>query len=271
MHPKQLVNAVNLNRTRDVNRVNHSGWVFAAGRLAAKSLNRLEALDARAFTAFFTAIEREESDRALPVVALGYIDRLCTDRFLEHLNPNVADGVRSLAQQSGPLSSLSNRIAMMHALRWISDDTAADLHTLRRIRNEFAHDPFTSFSEDRVASLIDNPRLVRSVLSAVLGRADNLDSIWLHSSEGKILRAPAFDSRLRFLIAAFVTGHVALEQLSTVPASCLLGSSAEELLAERSDLPVWLVEWKDGFGGMLGQVIEASGDRLKDVDAGWAE
>jgi DNA-binding MltR family transcriptional regulator len=100
---------------------------------------------------------REESDRATPVLIFSFIENAIKQLFSAELSPDTPGGVASLFGQSGPLATTNTRIRMLAALGWIFHDTAKNLDVLRKIRNQFAHDPPQSgFLDERVQALLGN-------------------------------------------------------------------------------------------------------------------
>ena len=91
-----------------------------------------------------------ESDRGAAVLAgsfaentLGHYLRACMR------DPKVAD---ELFAPMGPLSSLSQRIAVAYAFGLISAAHYRDFQAIRRIRNHFAHHPFdATFGSTEIA------------------------------------------------------------------------------------------------------------------------
>jgi DNA-binding MltR family transcriptional regulator len=81
---------------------------------------------------------RQETDRAAGVLAAAYLERYLADLFRVRLRKDVDE---SMFQYRGPLGDFSGKINLAHALGWISSDVKNDLHVLRDIRNDFAHDP----------------------------------------------------------------------------------------------------------------------------------
>ena len=80
---------------------------------------------------------QKESDRAAAVLGAAMLDellcRLLAARFVtEHLADQLLSGTR-------PLGTFSARITLAEAVGLISPEEARDLHTIRGIRNDFAH------------------------------------------------------------------------------------------------------------------------------------
>jgi hypothetical protein len=101
----------------------------------------------------FSNTMRNESDRACAVLGGSLLDhkleQACQRRMINNKN---------LFEFNGPLGTFSSRILLAHSLAWIDDDIRNDLNSIRKIRNEFAHNVNHdySLSEDKVVSLCEN-------------------------------------------------------------------------------------------------------------------
>jgi hypothetical protein len=60
---------------------------------------------------------------------------------------------------NAPLGTFSTRIVATHALGLISDREAAELNTLRKVRNRFAHEVHVSFETDAVRDICSNLKM----------------------------------------------------------------------------------------------------------------
>jgi len=104
-----------------------------------------------------------ETDRAAVIVVASMVDealRLLLDR---RLIPPLRNDKGILESANAPLGTFSARISAAHQLGLISKFMAADLHTVRKIRNEFAHNIFGCTFEsqsvkDRISNLQRNSR-----------------------------------------------------------------------------------------------------------------
>src|SRR5690242_19486358 len=81
-----------------------------------------------------------ETDRGCALMAASYVDsqldELLRKRFVKDLD--VAD---NLLGQAMPLASFSARIDSAYALGLIGPRVRRDIHLIRKIRNEFGHNP----------------------------------------------------------------------------------------------------------------------------------
>ena len=97
-------------------------------------------IDIDKFMAFFLSLEKE-SDRVLAVISFFYIESQMTDLMVKGFNADIPGDSQSLVETGGPLDSASSRMKVCAALYWISKKVYHDLDLLRKIRNEFAHNP----------------------------------------------------------------------------------------------------------------------------------
>lgn len=187
----------------------------------------------RAFD-FFVSCDGE-SDRATPVLIFSFIENSIRDLFSAELNPDTPGGVDSLFQPFGPLATTSARIKMLAALEWISPKTARSLDAIRKIRNEFAHDPpKEGFANDRVRSLIGgmNPYEAR------LFEPKILEDLGLPPTDPSEL-----SNRSLFIIRAAFTLSQLLSELLTAPGAIRMGLPPQAALArDRRKLPKNLIE-----------------------------
>ena len=66
-------------------------------------------------------------------------------------------GPEPLFGSLGPLATASARIKLAAALRWIAPKLYRDLDLIRKIRNEFAHNPFLSgFDQHRIVGFMSS-------------------------------------------------------------------------------------------------------------------
>jgi DNA-binding MltR family transcriptional regulator len=101
---------------------------------------------------------RADSDRAAAVLGASVLEAQLENLFrasLLHFTPKAS--FDALFGASGPLTSLSGRINLAFSLGWISDAVRRDLHTLREIRNTFAHsfDHAASFADDGITGRLN--------------------------------------------------------------------------------------------------------------------
>jgi DNA-binding MltR family transcriptional regulator len=98
---------------------------------------------------------RASSDRAAAILLFALIDDLTIFHFSRYLNHDIRGGVASLFEANGMLSTANNRFTLAAAMFWIDQETYADLHIVRKIRNHFAHETeISSFDHERVNGLI---------------------------------------------------------------------------------------------------------------------
>jgi DNA-binding MltR family transcriptional regulator len=100
-----------------------------------------------------------QSDRAVALILTAWLD----DCLGSLLTANMIDNAelhKKLLLPNQPLGTFSTKINLCFALGLISEPAAVDLHTIRDIRNDFAHyrDPL-QFTDDSVKDRISNLRL----------------------------------------------------------------------------------------------------------------
>ena len=106
------------------------------------------------FQPFFTGL-KDESDRAIGVLAFTYIETTCTDLISQHLNDDIPGGKSRLFNGNGPLSTVSARFTIARSLSWIGPNTFSNLNAIRKIRNEFAHSHTAKdFQNTRINDLV---------------------------------------------------------------------------------------------------------------------
>jgi len=105
----------------------------------------------------------QESDRGAALAATAYLDDSLEELLAASLIPRGAD---PLLGKGRPLSSFWSRIVACYCMGLISKTEHDDLHTIREIRNHFAHErqPL-SFSEQSIADQCLSLHTFRNVAS----------------------------------------------------------------------------------------------------------
>lgn len=80
----------------------------------------------------------QQSDRGAAIIGVAWVEEALVDALTSFLQNDV-EARESLFRPSGPLSSFAAKIDLARLLGLTSKAVTSDLHTLRRIRNEFAH------------------------------------------------------------------------------------------------------------------------------------
>lgn len=153
----------------------------------------------------FFAEAMSESDRALAVLIPSYIDERMKDLFAAALNGQIRGGHASLFDNMGPLSTFSARIQMAGALCWIDRGTYMALHAMRKIRNEFAHNPFVNrFDDPRVRPFVDQlPAIEETILN--------------HARGYSLVPLDRWTLRRRYYARAVMTAHGVIMELAIGP------------------------------------------------------
>lgn len=106
---------------------------------------------------------KEESDRACVILAASLLDNALLGLLQSKLAPCAGSNDSIFDGANAPLSTFSSRIDASYRLGLISARFCRDLHLIRRIRNEFAHnvtgcDFEESAIRDRVQALANSSR-----------------------------------------------------------------------------------------------------------------
>jgi DNA-binding MltR family transcriptional regulator len=97
----------------------------------------------------------QDNDRAAAIVGAVFVEESLTALASKRLNRNQ-DIINDLFRPSGPLGPFSTKIDMGVLLGLYSDAARKELHTLRRIRNEFAHQHARDFAHKHIQDLASN-------------------------------------------------------------------------------------------------------------------
>jgi hypothetical protein len=160
-------------------------------------------LDLSAISATFDAAV-SEAPRSTAILIAALLDDELT-RYLErqlHLSSALRE---RLFSGHGAFSILSSKIDICHALGWIADDHAKNLHLIRKIRNEFAHNPkIHSFDQEPIAPLVRSMVFNESLLER-MGMEN--------------LKAAVSDVKVRYLVACIFMLHTFLWTMVVGPVS----------------------------------------------------
>jgi DNA-binding MltR family transcriptional regulator len=97
----------------------------------------------------------KESDRAAVILAASVADELLRTLLSAHLVPVTSSTDELFDGANAPLGTFSSRIEMSYRLGLVSVKFARDLHLIRKIRNDFAHNIHgCSFDDARIKSRI---------------------------------------------------------------------------------------------------------------------
>lgn len=155
------------------------------------------------FGSFWLSL-KSESDRALSIVAFSYIDDKVGSIMTLAMNPELPGGIKSLFEQSGPLSSASSRLRLAAALNWLTKPTFDSLQHMRKIRNVFAHSPLVSNFN------------VQSVSDHVSAMHDFESAIWKLRTD-EMIPIDELSFRQLFHIRAVITCSRLIVELLTAP------------------------------------------------------
>jgi len=103
-----------------------------------------------------------ESDRAAAIVGASIIESQLEDLLTKAMIPDTQ--TTSLFDGHGPLSTLSAKTSIIESVGFLPKDVCTDLHLLRKIRNEFAHQHENlSFESPKISAWISTFGCLRSV------------------------------------------------------------------------------------------------------------
>jgi DNA-binding MltR family transcriptional regulator len=93
-----------------------------------------------------------ETDRGCALMAAAYLDSQL-EELLDSSFVQDDNAVKEMLGQSKPLGTFSSRIDMSYLLGQISEHVRRDLHLIRKIRNDFGHNPKPiTFSSPTIAN-----------------------------------------------------------------------------------------------------------------------
>ncbi|UCH61879.1 MAG: hypothetical protein JSU77_08695 [Fidelibacterota bacterium] len=117
-----------------------------------------------------TEFERE-SDRACVIISATMLDDALESILKGRLCPSSSYDDELLEGPQAPLATFSSRIHACHRLGLISSRLARDLHLIRKIRNQFAHNMIgcsfeTPEVQNRIREIVRSTKILESLASA---------------------------------------------------------------------------------------------------------
>lgn len=199
-----------------------------------------------------------ESDRAVPVLAFAYIENEIQRSLQSALNPSVSGGMKALFGPVGPLGAASANINMAHALYWISDTVASELHILRGIRNSYAHGWMAAdLDSSDVARRILTHGSFNGTMAALLG-PDNLQLDWSQQTQPitETFRTLYPNVRNRIIVASALSAWSVASQLYVGPQVQRHGVSPNALLsADAAEAPDGIRSRDAEFKGFMNTML----------------
>jgi DNA-binding MltR family transcriptional regulator len=163
----------------------------------------------------FVANIKNESDRGMVLITAVFLEE-CLEFILRCHFANSKrrkKSIEPLFEGFGPLSSFSGKISLCYAFSLISDAIEHDLHTIRKIRNQFAHSVSTDgFADPKFGELIEG--------------LHNLDSL---EPESPSITKAADLCRYKY---AYVCGKIS----GLLHASILVMNSSEVSMQEKKEI-----------------------------------
>ena len=110
----------------------------------------------------------KESDRACVILSAAMLDSSLESLLRSRLIPTSASQDDLFDGANAPLSTFDAKINLSHRIGLISSQLCRDLHIIRRIRNQFAHDVFgCSFDNtsvrDRILEIYRSQKITESL------------------------------------------------------------------------------------------------------------
>jgi mannitol operon repressor len=96
-----------------------------------------------------------ESSRGRAMIAAAYLDELLKRVLLGYMR-DVPEAKDLVTGHHAPLGTFDARIEACFALGLINDEERSELKLIRRIRNDFAHDPKARFNDQSIADRCRN-------------------------------------------------------------------------------------------------------------------
>jgi len=130
----------------------------------------------------------KETDRAAALLVASAMDEQLKALLRTRLVP-IYENDSLLDGPHVPIATLSSRIDSAYRLGLISDRLRDDLHTIRTIRNEFAHDVFTCTFEshsvrDRMARLRGSVGSIADEMHVAMIQGVRLNKEWARRMKG---------------------------------------------------------------------------------------
>jgi hypothetical protein len=152
-------------------------------------------------------VAHEESDRAAAILLFALAEDLMLEGLRRNLNPKVSGGWKAVTDGNGVLATASDRITMLHLLRWIRDGTCADIGLLKSIRNRFAHHADVDSFDDQK---------IRGWVSTLSPREKSLERVF---GAEKVAAWPKFTAKRLYFLRATGTIISLVNDLALGPIS----------------------------------------------------
>jgi hypothetical protein len=111
------------------------------------------------WASFFDELGRE-SERATAILAAAWIDHLLERKLTHFFSGGNREARVRLFASNGPFTTFSAKITTAFCAGWLDNDVHHDLHVIRKIRNEFAHQMHgLSMESPRIRHLIESFRV----------------------------------------------------------------------------------------------------------------
>jgi hypothetical protein len=105
--------------------------------------------------AWFQKEQANESDRGRVLVVTAFIEDLVSELLLSYL-PDIPSTKELLIGHNAPVSNLSGKVALARSLGLLKAEEYEAIHTVRKIRNKFAHVVEVDFENQSIFDLTEN-------------------------------------------------------------------------------------------------------------------
>lgn len=162
----------------------------------------------------------EETDRGCALISASFLDKQLEELIKSYL-VNDTNIVNNIFSSNGALGTFSSRIDMAYLLGLIGKKARRDLHIIRKIRNEFGHNPepisfdtqsiqnrcvelyyynLTNYDNDSISSRKRFIKSVCGILGRMKGKMIDINHIDLESDANFSKEKQKFNSELGLLI-----------------------------------------------------------------------
>lgn len=142
-----------------MNDIEEEQYKSLMGALAELLLSQEALQDAKNYINIRLELEKE-SERGSVLLATSYLENLLEEILRKRLLGNKKH-LDSLFDYTGPLGTFSSRISLTYSLGIISENEFNDLSIIRKIRNDFSHNPtIIKFSAQKISSLCDKLKCI---------------------------------------------------------------------------------------------------------------
>jgi DNA-binding MltR family transcriptional regulator len=110
---------------------------------------------------------RNKDDLHTAIIAVSIVEASLETLLVSRLHKSDKDFLNRLFQNRGPLSDFNSKILIGEALGILTTPLAAELHSMRTIRNAFAHaKTLITFEDEPVKREVDALKMIKAIRGA---------------------------------------------------------------------------------------------------------